>query len=71
MIPLSSDDREVRKRITGFSHWEEWAKRAAALADLARPGVYALAISLTDIAATHFSWRPEIVYIGMTNARAG
>jgi hypothetical protein len=53
-----------------FSHWESWAKRAA-LADLNFPGVYALAISGTDIAATPFLWRPEIIYIGMTNAKGG
>jgi len=70
MAPLSSGGREVNKRITGFSHWEAWAKRAA-LADLARPEVYALAISSTDIAATPFSWRREIIYIGMTNAKGG
>jgi len=70
MAPLSSGGREVNKRITGFSHWEAWAKRAA-LADLARPEVYALAISSTDIAATPFSWRREIICIGMTNAKGG
>jgi hypothetical protein len=53
-----------------FSHWESWSKRAG-LAGLKCPGVYALAISLTDIAATAFSWRLEIVYVGMTNAKGG
>jgi hypothetical protein len=53
-----------------FSHWVSWAKREA-LAGLASPGVYILAISPTNIAGTTFSWRPEIVYVGMTNARGG
>jgi hypothetical protein len=53
-----------------FSHWESWPKRAA-LAGLPFPGVYALAISPTNIAATPFSWRPEIIYVGMTNAKGG
>lgn len=54
----------------GFSRWEAWVKRTA-LAGLAHPGVYALAISPTDIATTAFSWRPEIIYIGMTNSKGG
>jgi hypothetical protein len=53
-----------------FSHWESWAKRAA-LANLAYPGVYTLAISRTNIAAKAFSWRREVVYVGMTNAIGG
>src|SRR5204863_9848887 len=53
-----------------FSHWESWARRTA-LAGLARPGVYVLAISPTGIAATAFSWRPEVIYVGMTNAKGG
>src|SRR5579859_6548839 len=53
-----------------FSVWESWANRAA-LADLASPGIYALAISRKAISGTAFSWRPEIVYIGMTNSKGG
>jgi hypothetical protein len=33
--------------------------------------VYALAISENDIAGEPFSWRQEIVYFGMTNAKGG
>src|SRR5579859_4401493 len=53
-----------------FSVWESWANRAA-LADLASPGIYALAISRKAISGTAFSWRPEIVYIGMKNSKGG
>jgi hypothetical protein len=53
-----------------FSVWESWPKRAA-LPDLAYPGVYALAISSTDISGTSFSWLKEIFYIGMTNSKGG
>jgi hypothetical protein len=53
-----------------FSDWAKWANRKA-LADLACPGVYALAISPTEISATAFSWRQEIVYVGMTNSKGG
>jgi hypothetical protein len=53
-----------------FSLWESWAKRGA-LPGLGHPGVYALAISPTNISAKAFSWRPEIVYVGMTNAKGG
>ncbi|MSU78884.1 MAG: hypothetical protein EXS16_12415 [Gemmataceae bacterium] len=53
-----------------FSHWESWSKRST-LAGLSYPGVYALVISPTNISATAFSWRHEIVYVGMTNAKGG
>lgn len=53
-----------------FSDWEAWAERKA-LAGLAYPGVYILAISPTNIAKVEFSWRSEIIYVGMTNARGG
>lgn len=53
-----------------FSPWESWAKRTA-LAGINYPGVYAIAISPIDIASTAFSWRPEIIYVGMTNAKGG
>lgn len=35
------------------------------------PGVYALAYSTKNIAGKPFSWRKEIIYIGMTNAVSG
>lgn len=53
-----------------FSIWTRWSKRAG-LANLNYPGVYALAISRTDLSGQPFSWKREIVYIGMTNAKGG
>ena len=53
-----------------FTKWTHWADRSD-LPSLAYPGVYALAISSTDISGTPFSWIPEIVYVGMTNAKGG
>ncbi|MBI5746671.1 MAG: hypothetical protein HZA13_06700 [Nitrospirae bacterium] len=53
-----------------FSTWTRWAKRTE-LASLNCPGVYALAISRTDLSGQAFSWQREIVYIGMTNAKGG
>ena len=35
------------------------------------PGVYALAYSAQNIAGKPFSWRKEIIYVGMTNAVSG
>jgi hypothetical protein len=53
-----------------FSDWQSWAKRTT-LANFTLPGVYALAISKEDISGAPFSWRPEIVDIGMTNSKGG
>ena len=55
---------------TGFSDWRRWANREA-LAGLGNPGVYALALSPAELAATPFSWRREIIYVGMSNAKGG
>jgi hypothetical protein len=53
-----------------FSAWQSWGKREA-LTGLTFPGVYLLAISPITIAGVAFSWRPEVIYVGMTNARGG
>ena len=53
-----------------FSTWMRWSERKV-LAGLNYPGVYALAISPTDISGQAFSWQQEIVYIGMTNSKGG
>ncbi|NLX07719.1 MAG: hypothetical protein GXY33_21480 [Phycisphaerae bacterium] len=53
-----------------FTGWMNWTNRGS-LPGLSYPGVYVLAISSTDLAGACFSWRPEIVYIGMTNAKGG
>jgi hypothetical protein len=53
-----------------FSHWQSWPKRDE-LKGVEYPGVYALARSEHMIAGTSFSWRKEVIYIGMTNAASG
>lgn len=53
-----------------FSVWARWKERTA-LDGLQHPGVYALAIAQSEIAGEPFSWRGEIVYFGMTNAKGG
>jgi hypothetical protein len=53
-----------------FGNWQRWEDRSQ-LENLSYPGVYAIAICVADLAGASFSWRPEIVYIGMTNAEAG
>ena len=55
---------------TTFTNWTHWKDRQR-LPDLSYPGVYAIAIAKTDISGTPFSWIPEIVYVGMTNAKGG
>ena len=53
-----------------FTLWARWADRGS-LADLSLPGVYALAVSANDLSGAAFSWLPESVYVGMTNAKGG
>jgi hypothetical protein len=53
-----------------FSHWTRWADRHS-LKDMVYPGVYALAVSDTDISGTEFDWIRKIIYFGMTNSGGG
>jgi hypothetical protein len=53
-----------------FSKWEKFDDRES-LRDIGYPGIYALAISRSNIAGTAFSYREDIAYFGMTNSRAG
>lgn len=53
-----------------FSHWVEWKNRHA-LDGISSPGVYALALSNTDISDSDFNWTKEIIYFGMTNSGGG
>lgn len=53
-----------------FSQWSGWQDRNT-LPYLQYPGVYAIALSNDDISGTPFSWRPEIIYFGMTNSKGG
>jgi hypothetical protein len=53
-----------------FSHWIKWHDRNT-LENIKLPGVYFLAISDQNISNASFSWRSDIVYVGMTNSRGG
>ena len=53
-----------------FTNWLKWRDRNDP-AGIRYPGVYVCAITSDDISEAKFSWLPEIVYIGMTNAIAG
>lgn len=53
-----------------FERWNRWADRNS-IPELKCPGVYLIAISSEDIQGHPFSWIPEIVYVGMTNALSG
>lgn len=55
---------------TLFSTWTKWSKRNELL-KLQYPGIYAIALSKKDISGESFSWRSEIIYIGMTNSKGG
>lgn len=53
-----------------FSRWARWDNRGD-LDGLQFPGVYALVISKHDLSSRRFSWKKEIVYVGMSNAVSG
>jgi len=53
-----------------FSVWKRWADREQ-LDKLAYPGVYVLAVSDAPLDGKLFSWRQDIVYVGMSNAVGG
>ena len=53
-----------------FSAWTRWTDRAS-LPGLRFPGVYVIAAPEVDITAEPFSWRADIVYVGMSNSRGG
>jgi len=53
-----------------FSKWCRWNERED-LEGLHFPGVYVIAYSAKAMAGRRFSWRREIIYIGMTNAVSG
>jgi hypothetical protein len=53
-----------------FSSWCRWARRDR-LHGIEQPGIYVVARSLIVLEGRRFSWRPDIIYIGMTNAVAG
>jgi hypothetical protein len=53
-----------------FSKWVHFDERKK-LEQLEYPGIYAIAYSKKDISGEDFSYREEIVYIGMTNSQKG
>lgn len=53
-----------------FCPWYRWSERGA-YPGIKYPGVYAIAISPGDISGQTFTFRPEIVYVGMTNSQWG
>ena len=53
-----------------FSPWKPWPRRDEALG-VEYPGVYALVYSTQNIAGKPFSWRKEVIYVGMTNSISG
>lgn len=53
-----------------LSNWQPWNARRS-LANLDYPGIYCLAISESRLTGRRFSWRAGIVYVGMTNSKAG
>jgi hypothetical protein len=53
-----------------FSRWASWGQRAE-LNGLTLPGVYVVARAQEALGGQHFSWRPEIFYVGMTNSTGG
>ncbi len=53
-----------------FSKWHSWDDREM-FWDISRPGVYVVAHSRQNLSGRRFSWRCEIIYVGMTNAIGG
>ena len=53
-----------------FSNWRSWGERDD-YSDVSRPGVYVIALSNNTLSGRSFSWRKDVVYIGMSNAVAG
>jgi hypothetical protein len=53
-----------------FSAWRPWAKRNDH-EGITRPGIYVIAHSSGALAGCRFSWRKDVIYVGMTNAKAG
>ena len=61
---------KIDNLVNSFTKWEKFSDRNKL--QLTRlPGVYAIALSSKDISGTAFSWRCEVIYIGMTNAKDG
>jgi len=53
-----------------FSKWMAWVDRDS-LEQSRQPGVYAIAVTAVPIRGRKFSWRRDIIYVGMTNSLSG
>ena len=53
-----------------FCSWHRWENRSR-IPGKEYPGVYAIALSKKDISGQRFSWKSEIIYVGMTNSVGG
>jgi hypothetical protein len=53
-----------------FSQWQSWRLRND-LNSLEYPGVYVVARTALKLSGRPFSWRNDIIYVGMTNAASG
>lgn len=53
-----------------FTEWRPWGDRNL-FANVDSPGVYAIAISAGSLTGLRFTWRKDVVYVGMTNSKAG
>jgi|SRR6266513_2652743 len=53
-----------------FSTWFRWSERER-FEPLSCPGIYAIALSHSSLGGKPFTWRREIVCIGMSNAKHG
>lgn len=53
-----------------FSRWLRWLDRNQHLG-ITYPGIYLIAHTHVPLADKAFTWRPDIIYIGMTNSIAG
>ncbi len=53
-----------------FSDWVGWTDRGSIL-NINNPGVYVIAHTEQDLSGSVFTWKKEIVYVGMTNAHSG
>jgi hypothetical protein len=53
-----------------FSPWYRWSERGS-YDGINYPGIYVVAITSDDISGEAFSFRPEVVYVGMTNSQWG
>ncbi len=64
---MATTQTNISKR---FTVWEKWHDRDE-LPGIKYPGIYAIAYSDNDLSKSDFSWRKEIIYVGMTNSLSG